>query len=317
MIPANTVLQVGPFSGPMQAEIDRRLPNGSYGKLLNAQDNPPTGAYRAILTRSPTIIPISLLEQLPNLEIIANCGVGYDNLALEYLQQRNIVATNTPGVLNDAVCELAVGLLLSLMRHIPAAEQYLRSGTWAKGSYPLTSSLAGKRVGIVGLGRIALDLVERLTPFKVHISYTGPNKKNVPYTYYSDIVSLAANCDVLIMLCPAGPSTTKIANAAVFHALGPTGYFINIARGSVLDEAALLHALENKLIAGAALDVFENEPHPNPEFFKLNNVLLTPHMASGTNETRIAMTNLTLDNLDAFFQQQPPLTPIPFDLETS
>jgi lactate dehydrogenase-like 2-hydroxyacid dehydrogenase len=301
----------------MQAEIDRRLPNGSYGKLLNAQDNPPTGAYRAILTRSPTIIPISLLEQLPNLEIIANCGVGYDNLALEYLQQRNIVATNTPGVLNDAVCELAVGLLLSLMRHIPAAEQYLRSGTWAKGSYPLTSSLAGKRVGIVGLGRIALDLVERLTPFKVHISYTGPNKKNVPYTYYSDIVSLAANCDVLIMLCPAGPSTTKIANAAVFHALGPTGYFINIARGSVLDEAALLHALENKLIAGAALDVFENEPHPNPEFFKLNNVLLTPHMASGTNETRIAMTNLTLDNLDAFFQQQPLLTPIPFDLETS
>lgn len=317
MIPANTVLQVGPFSGPMQAEIDRRLPNGSYGKLLNAQDNPPTGAYRAILTRSPTIIPISLLEQLPNLEIIANCGVGYDNLALEYLQQRNIVATNTPGVLNDAVCELAVGLLLSLMRHIPAAEQYLRSGTWAKGSYPLTSSLAGKRVGIVGLGRIALDLVERLTPFKVHISYTGPNKKNVPYTYYSDIVSLAANCDVLIMLCPAGPSTTKIANAAVFHALGPTGYFINIARGSVLDEAALLHALKNKLIAGAALDVFENEPHPNPEFFKLNNVLLTPHMASGTNETRIAMTNLTLDNLDAFFQQQPLLTPIPFDLETS
>ena len=317
MIPANTVLQVGPFSGPMQAEIDRRLPNGSYGKLLNAQDNPPTGAYRAILTRSPTIIPISLLEQLPNLEIIANCGVGYDNLALEYLQQRNIVATNTPGVLNDAVCELAVGLLLSLMRHIPAAEQYLRSGTWAKGSYPLTSSLAGKRVGIVGLGRIALDLVERLTPFKVHISYTGPNKKNVLYTYYSDIVSLAANCDVLIMLCPAGPSTTKIANAAVFHALGPTGYFINIARGSVLDEAALLHALENKLIAGAALDVFENEPHPNPEFFKLNNVLLTPHMASGTNETRIAMTNLTLDNLDAFFQQQPLLTPIPFDLETS
>ncbi len=317
MIPANTVLQVGPFSGPMQAEIDRRLPNGSYGKLLNAQDNPPTGAYRAILTRSPTIIPISLLEQLPNLEIIANCGVGYDNLALEYLQQRNIVATNTPGVLNDAVCELAVGLLLSLMRHIPAAEQYLRSGTWAKGSYPLTSSLAGKRVGIVGLGRIALDLVARLTPFKVRISYTGPNKKNVPYTYYSDIVSLAANCDVLIMLCPAGPSTTKIANAAVFHALGPTGYFINIARGSVLDEAALLHALENKLIAGAALDVFENEPHPNPEFFKLNNVLLTPHMASGTNETRIAMTNLTLDNLDAFFQQQPLLTPIPFDLETS
>ena len=202
------------------------------------------------------------------------------------------------------------------MRHIPTAEQYLRSGSWAKGPYTLTSSLAGKRVGIVGLGRIALDLVERLTPFKVHISYTGPNKKNVPYTHYGDIVSLAANCDILIMLCPAGPSTAKIANAAVFKALGPTGYFINIARGSVLDEAALLHALENKLIAGAALDVFENEPHPNPEFFKLNNVLLTPHMGSGTNETRIAMTNLTLDNLDAFFHQQPLLTPIPIDLET-
>ena len=209
-----------------------------------------------------------------------------------------------------------MGLLLSLMRQIPAAEQYLRSGMWAQGPFTLTSSLAGKRVGIVGLGRIALDLVERLTPFKVQISYTGPNKKNVPYTHYSNIVSLAANSDILIMLCPAGPSTAKIANAAVFKALGPTGYFINIARGSVLDEAALLHALKNKLIAGAALDVFENEPNPNPEFLKLSNVLLTPHMGSGTNETRIAMTNLTLDNLDAFFQQQPLLTPIPFDLET-
>ena len=119
MIPANTVLQVGPFSGPMQAEIDRRLPHGNYGKLLNAQDNPPAGSYRAILTRSPTIIPVSLLEKLGNLEIIANCGVGYDNLPLEYLQQRNIVATNTPGVLNDAVCELTMGLLLSLMQYYP------------------------------------------------------------------------------------------------------------------------------------------------------------------------------------------------------
>lgn len=316
MISVNSVLQVGPFSGPMQAEIDRRIGHGNYGKLLNPLDKPPLGVFKAILTRSPTILPISLLEQLPKLEIIANCGVGYDNLPLDYLQQKHIIASNTPGVLNDAVCELAVGLLLALMRQIPAAEQYLRAGTWSNGPYTLTSSLAGKRVGIVGLGRIALDLVERLKPFKVHLSYCGPNQKNVPYTYYSDIVSLAANSDILIMLCPAGPSTAKIANAAVFKALGPTAYFINIARGSVLDEAALLHALENKLIAGAALDVFENEPTPNPEFFKYSNVVLTPHMASGTNETRIAMTNLTLDNLDAFFQQQPLLTPIPFDLET-
>jgi lactate dehydrogenase-like 2-hydroxyacid dehydrogenase len=307
MIPVNSVLQVGYFPEIMQAEIDRRFKPTPY---LDPSATVPAGNFEAILIRSNTKLPQSLVKQLPSVRMVATCGVGYDNLPLDYLKERGIKASNTPGVLNDAVCELAIGMMFGLLRRIPEAHDFVKSTEWSKGLFQLTTTLAGKRVGIVGMGRIGQDLAERLLPFKVEIAYSGPNPKNLPYTYFSKVKDLAAACDVVFLACPATPDTEKMINAEVLEALGPKGYLINIARGSVVDESALLYALQHKKIAGAALDVFENEPNPNASFLKLDNVLLTPHIGSATLETRVAMTNLAVDNLEAFFNQQPLLTEV-------
>ena len=302
MIPVNSVLQVGHFPEIMQAEIDRRFTPTHHP---DPQAPAPAGNFQAILIRSNTKLPEALVKQMPTVRMVATCGVGYDNLPLAYLKQQGIKASNTPGVLNDAVCELAIGMMLALLRQLPEAQEYVKSTAWSKAPFKLTTTLAGKRVGIVGMGRIGQDLAARLEPFKVKIAYSGPNVKPVPYTYHSNVKDLAAESDVLFLACPATPETDKMINAQVLEALGPSGYLINIARGNVVDEAALLYALQHKKIAGAALDVFENEPNPDPAFLSLSNVLLTPHIGSATSETRIAMTNLAVDNLEAFFNQKP------------
>jgi len=307
MIPVNSVLQVGYFPEIMQAEIDRRFKPTPH---LDPTATAPAGNFEAILIRSNTKLPQSLVKQLPSVRMVATCGVGYDNLPLDYLKERGIKASNTPGVLNDAVCELAIGMMFGLLRRIPEAQDFVKSAEWSKGLFQLTTTLAGKRIGIAGMGRIGQDLAERLLPFKVKIAYSGPNPKDLPYTYFNKVKDLAAACDVVFLACPATPETEKMINAEVLEALGPNGYLINIARGSVVDETALLYALQHKKIAGAALDVFENEPNPNAAFFKLDNVLLTPHIGSATLETRMAMTNLAVDNLEAFFNQQPLLTEV-------
>ena len=307
MIPVNSVLQVGQFPEMMQGEIDRRL---STTKLLDPQGNAPAGNFTAILTRSNTLIPKKLLEQMPSIRMVATCGVGYDNLPLAYLQANGIKASNTPGVLNDAVCELAIGMLFGLLRRIPEAQEFVKSSAWAKAPFAITTTLAGKCVGIVGMGRIGQDLAKRLEPFKVRLAYTGPSQKDVPYNYFPDIKALAQASDVLFLACPASPETEKVVNAEVLDALGQKGYLINIARGSVVDEDALLAALQQKKIAGAALDVFENEPNPNTQLLNIDNVLLTPHIGSATSETRQLMTNLAIDNLEAFYNQQLLLTEV-------
>jgi lactate dehydrogenase-like 2-hydroxyacid dehydrogenase len=307
MIPVNSVLQVGQFPEIMQLEIDKRL---SATKMPDPQSKPPEGNFTAILTRSNTQIPQGLLKQVPSIGLVATCGVGYDNLPLDYLKLNGIKASNTPGVLNDAVCELAIGMLLGLLRRIPEAQEFVKGGAWSQSPFTITTTLAGKRVGIAGMGRIGQDLAKRLEPFKVKIVYTGPSQKTVAYDYYPDIKSLAEASDVLILACPATPETDKMVNAEVLEALGPTGYLLNIARGSVVDEGALLVALQQKKIAGAALDVFENEPNPNTGFLILDNVLLTPHIGSATTETRQLMANLAIDNLEAFYNQQPLLTEV-------
>ena len=307
MIPVNSVLQVGHFPELMQAEIDRRFTPTYH---LDPAAPPPAGNFEAILIRSNTKLPEALVKQIPSIRMVATCGVGYDNLPLAYLKQQGIQATNTPGVLNDAVCELAIGMMLGLMRRIPESEAFVKSGAWAKTPFKLTTTLAGKQVGIAGMGRIGQDLAKRLEPFKVKIAYSGPSPKQVPYTYYPKVKDLAQNCDVLFLACPATPDTDKMVNAEVLEALGPTGFLVNIARGSVVDENGLLYALQHKKIAGAALDVFENEPNPNKVFLNLDNVLLTPHIGSATTETRIAMTNLAVDNLEAFFAKQPLLSEV-------
>ncbi|QWE18265.1 2-hydroxyacid dehydrogenase [Polynucleobacter corsicus] len=307
MIPVNSVLQVGQFPEVMQAAINRRISPVRFPDL-NA-DLPP-GSFESILIRSNTQLPAQLLEKLPTVKMVATCGVGYDNLPLDYLKANGIKASNTPGVLNDAVCELAIGMLFGLLRRIPQAHEFVKSAAWSKGLFTVTTTLAGKRVGIAGMGRIGQDLAKRLEPFKVNLAYTGPTQKDLPYEYFPDIQSLAKASDVLFLACPATPETEKMINAEVLEALGPQGYLINIARGSVVDEAALLVALQQKWIAGAALDVFENEPNPNPGFLNLDNVLLTPHIGSATSETRQLMTNLAIDNLEAFYNKRPLLTEV-------
>jgi len=308
MIPVNSVLQVGSFPEIMQAEINRHL---KTVLLTNPHDPVPTGSYEAILTRSSTPIPVSLLEQIPTLKVITCCGVGYDNLPLDYLKAHGIQATTTPGVLNDAVCELGIGLLFALLRRLPAADHFVRSGAWQQqAAFPIATTLAGKTVGIVGLGRIGQDLAKRLVAFGVAIAYTGPSDKKLPYAYYSDVNALAKAADIVILTCPGGPETERIINVAVLKSLGPNGFLINIARGSVVDESALIFALQQNTIAGAALDVFENEPNLNPAFLTLHNVILSPHIGSATSETRVAMTRLAIDNLEAFFNHRPLLTPI-------
>ena len=307
MIPVNSVLQVGQFPEIMQLEIDKRL---TTSKLLDPQGKIPDGSFTAILTRSNTQLPKELFEQIPSVKMVATCGVGYDNLPLGFLKANRIKASNTPGVLNDAVCELAIGMLFGLLRRIPEAQEFVKTTAWSQGPFTITTTLAGKCVGIAGMGRIGQDLAKRLESFKVKLTYTGPSKKDLPYEYHSNIQSLAKACDILILACPASPETEKMIGEAVLEALGPTGFLINIARGSVVDEAALLVALQQKKIAGAALDVFENEPNPNLKFLNLDNVLLTPHIGSATSETRQLMTNLAIDNIEAFYNQQPLLTEV-------
>jgi len=307
MIPVNSVLQVGHFPEVMQAEIDRRL---TPVQLLDANSPPPAGNFEAILVRSNTKLPESLLSQIPSIRLVSTCGVGYDNLPLSYLKKQGIKATNTPGVLNDAVCELAIGMMIGLMRRIPQSQEHVKSGAWSQAVFPLTTTLAGKTVGIAGMGRIGQELANRLLPFKVKIAYSGPHEKPVPYAYHPDICDLARICDVLFLTCPATSETDNLIDAKALRALGPHSYLINIARGSVVNETDLLYALQQNVIGGAALDVFNNEPNLNASFLSLDNVLLTPHIGSATLETRIAMTNLAIDNLEAFFKQQPLLTEV-------
>ena len=287
--------------------IDQRI---TPVRFPNLSANLPSDSFESILIRSNTQLPIQLLEKLPMVKMVATCGVGYDNLPLDYLKARGIKASNTPGVLNDAVCELAIGMLFGLLRRIPQAHEFVKSSAWSKGLFTVTTTLAGKKVGIAGMGRIGQDLAKRLEPFKVKLAYTGPSQKELPYEYFPDIKSLAKSSDVLFLACPANPETEQMISAEVLEALGPKGYLINIARGSVVDEAALLVALQQNKIAGAALDVFENEPNPNPELLNIDNVLLTPHIGSATSETRQLMTNLAIDNLEAFYNKKPLLTEV-------
>ena len=294
------IVQVGQFPAAMQAEIDARL------STLPAPDS----SAIAMITRSNTRIETDLLHALPNLRVIATCGVGVDNIPLAFCRSRSIAVANTPGVLNDAVCELAIGLLLGLMRRLPAADRFVREGTWEQGPFPLTRSLAGKRVGIVGMGRIGQDLAARLAPFKVRLAYTGPRKKAVPYVFVPDVVALAGSSDVLILTCPGGENTDQLIDRTVLAALGADGVLVNMSRGSVVNENDLIAALEGGVIAGAALDVFANEPHVPQRLRSLPNVVLSPHVGSATEETRVAMTRLAVDNLISFFQHGELISPV-------
>ncbi len=255
------------------------------------------------------LVDAKLMDALPELEIIANFGVGVDQIDLEAAKKRGVIVTNTPDVLNECVADTAIALVLMTLRKYPQSEAWLRSGYWpTRGAYPLTVSLGGKTLGVLGLGRIGEAIAKRAAACGMKIRYHNRNRKNVPYPYDADPLALAKNSDVLIVVTPGGAATAKLVNAKVLDALGPKGFLVNIARGSVVDEPVLLKYLQERKIAGAGLDVFADEPRVPPEFFALDNAVLLPHVASATAETRAAMGNLQVDNLVAHFAGKPVLT---------
>ena len=258
-----------------------------------------------IITGGQVGVPASLMQALPNLRVIGINGVGTDKVDLELAVRLGIRVSNTPDVLTADVADLAVGLTLALLRRLPHGHSLVRDGKWKYGQMPLTTRLTGKRVGIVGLGRIGRAVAKRFNGFTDVIGYADPMMQDVPFTFYPDLVTLAQSSDVLVVCASGAPGTHKIVDAPVLAALGPTGVLVNVSRGSIVDEAALVAALLAGTIAGAALDVFENEPHVPPEFCTMDNVILSPHAASGTHETRQAMGTLVMDNIDAYFGGTP------------
>ena len=255
-------------------------------------------------------VDADLLEQLPRLEIISSFGVGYDNVDVVEAARRGIVVTNTPGVLDEEVADLAVGLLIATLRKIPQADRYLREGHWLTAPFPLSPTLRARKIGIVGLGRIGKAVARRLEGFAVAISSHGRNRQaDVVYPYHPNLIGLAQANDVLIIVTPGGSSTKHLVNAQILKCLGASGVVINVSRGSVVDEKALIEALRTGTILGAGLDVFEDEPNVPSELIEMDNVVLLPHIASASIHTRDAMGQLSVDNLVSWFSGEGPLTP--------
>jgi lactate dehydrogenase-like 2-hydroxyacid dehydrogenase len=253
------------------------------------------------------------MRQYPKLEIISSFGVGYDNIDAKAAAQLGIIVTNTPGVLDDEVADTTLGLMIMTVRQLPQAERYLRAGRWsAKGAYPLSPSLRGRTAGILGLGRIGKAIATRVGAFGLDVVYHGRHAQaDAPYRYYSSLVDMAKAVDILIVVAPGGPGTRHIINAEVLEALGPDGVLINVARGTLVDEKALIEALRNKTILAAGLDVFENEPSVPQELIALENAVLLPHVGSASIRTRRAMAECVVSNLFAWADGKPPLTPVP------
>ena len=309
------ILQMGAYP-PWDVEaLESRFTMHRYFEATdkNAFMSERASTIRGIATRGELGASRQLIESLPNLEIISVYGVGYDAVDMETARARKVRVSNTPDVLTQDVADLGVGMMLALTRGIVGAEQWVRSGHWAeKGNYPLQRRAFGKRAGVLGLGRIGFEVAKRLAGFDMEIAYTdvAPRDFAKDWTFVADAVSLAAQSDFLFVTLTGGPATRHIVNRAVIEALGPQGMLINISRASNIDESALLDALESGALGFAALDVFEGEPHLNPRFAKLANVLLQPHQASGTIETRKAMGKLVFDNLAAHFDGLPLPTPV-------
>ncbi len=259
-------------------------------------------------------IPAGFIDAFPKLEIIASFGVGYDGVDAGHAAKRGVTVTNTPDVLTDEVADTAIGLLLNTLRRFPAAEQWLRQGRWVKdGAFALSPlTLRGRTVGLYGLGRIGLAIAKRLEAFGVSIAYhTRTPREGLAYTHYPTLKGMAEAVDTMIVIVPGTDSTRKTVNAEVLEALGPQGVLINVGRGTTVDEAALIAALQSGVIAAAGLDVFESEPHVPEALLALPNVSLLPHVGSASQATRNAMADLVVDNLVAWFETGAALTPVP------
>jgi lactate dehydrogenase-like 2-hydroxyacid dehydrogenase len=266
----------------------------------------------AVAATGESLVPADLLAHLPQAKVVSVFGVGYDGVDVTAAIRHGIPVTHTPDVLTDDVADLAMGLVLSVGRTIPQADQFVRKGLWPQGPMALGKKVSGARLGIVGLGRIGKAIAQRAQAFGMSIAYTARSEKpDTGYTYYPTPAALAAQVDFLVVITPGGAGTRHLIDAKVLQALGPKGYLINVARGSVVDEAALVAALQAGTIAGAGLDVFANEPHVPQVLWTLPHVVLTPHMASATRETRQAMADLAFANLHAGVTGAPLRTPVP------
>ncbi len=271
------------------------------------------GRLRALQTSPSNGADAKLMDALPKLEIISHFGVGVDSVDLEAARQRGVIVTNTPEVLNECVADLAMGLTVATLRRISLGDRFVRAGSWLKGEFPLTQKVGGKTMGILGYGRIGKAIARRAEAFGMHIVYHGRRPQaGVAHKYYASLTEMARDCDVLMVICPGGAATRHLVNAEVLEALGPEGTLINVARGSVVNEAALVKALADGSLGAAGLDVFESEPKVSEALLSMDQVVLQPHVASATHDTRKAMGDLTVDNLRAHFAGKPVLTPIAF-----
>ena len=296
------------LSAHLEAELEQRFDVVRWFELSPAEQaawlKDHASSVRAVIAGGNVGCSNALMEALPSLGVIALNGVGLDKVDLQLARSRGVRVTTTPGALTDDVADLAVGLIVSLLRSIPAGDVYVRSEQWGKEERPLGRQVSGRRFGIVGLGAIGSAIAARLVAFGA-VAYTGPRRKPAPYAFHPDVIELARVSDVLVIACSANASTRHLINPAALAALGPQGFLVNVSRGSVVDETALIAALNDGGIAGAALDVFENEPHV-PEALRASpKVVLTPHIASATVEGRARMAAMVLENLDAFLAGTP------------
>jgi lactate dehydrogenase-like 2-hydroxyacid dehydrogenase len=267
---------------------------------------------RGIITASRIGAGPELIAQLPNLEIIANCGVGYDSVDVVAAAAAGVIVTNTPDVLNEEMADFTIGLLLATIRQLPQADRFIRAGSWRAGrQFPLSPTLRGRKIGIAGMGRIGKAVARRLSGFELPISYYGRQAQNLPYQYFPSLPALAAAVDTLIVVLPGGAATRHAVDAPVLAALGPQGVLINVARGSVVDEPALISALASRAILAAGLDVFAHEPAVPEALLRMEQVVLLPHIGTSTHATRDEMFALVVRNLVSWFTGRGPLTPVP------
>lgn len=300
-----TVLNVGRLPVGLLQRLEERydvldLPAGTGSSSLLQEHGP---RVQAVVTSAAMGIDAAMLAELPNLKVISSFGVGLDKLPLAAAAQRGIAVGYTPDVLNDCVADLGFGLLLDVMRRITYADLFLRRGSWAAGQVlPLSRKVSGARLGILGMGRIGQTIAKRATGFDMEVRYhTRRPVAEAPWPHVESLMELASWCDALMVIVSGGPETRHLVNADVLEALGPKGFMVNVSRGSVVDELALIRALKSGRIAGAGLDVFEDEPHVPAELMNLEQVVLQPHVASATQETRAAMAQRVWDNLETFF----------------
>jgi len=293
------------------AELAERFALHHQAHLPQKLDAALAASIRGLATEANRGASRALIALLPNLEIIAVFGVGVDLVDLAAARARKIPVTNTPGVLGEDVADLAIGMMLASARQILFGDRFVRDGKWAHGPMPLGRSVGRKTMGVVGLGGIGRAIADRGAALRMRVIYTGPRRKHeAPYEYVPDLVELARRSDYLMVACKGGPETRHLISGAVIDALGPNGTLVNVARGSVIDESALIAALSSGRLGFAALDVFQNSPNINPTFLRLPNVILQPHQGSATVETRTALGKLMLDNLIAWFERRPLLTPV-------